>query len=418
MTTSRLDHLRREEGIAIITAIILMAVMLVMGLGAMTFVDAQSRLTADQRQRETAFNVAEAALNAQITQISQHWAGSATEAFGQCPGPSFCPSAAEITSMVPSADSNVPITWKTNVYDNGGGAAGLGGYYADSRICADCVAYDKNGDQKVWVRAQATVRNHTRVVVSLVQEQMQAESVPHAALLAGALSIENNGRHSEPIIDANGGLLAVRCNWPTVAGVREPSREPCMGQPVGVAPTKTAADWNDLLSNQISGFQTAQPGYTSDPVFSTEQLNRFIATAVAESSYFTSCPSSLTGHVVVVDVAGGCSYAGSATWNSQADPGLLIFLKAGSSLSLGGATTYNGVIYHANQGTPQSSASLIQTSGNTRINGGVIIEGPGRMDAGESGMNIRFDDHAYDAVQSLAAAGIIQNSWREIRPGI
>jgi hypothetical protein len=421
MTTSRLDHLRREEGIALVTAIILMGVMLVMGLGAMTFVDAQSRLTANQRQRETAFNVGEAALNAQITQISQHWAGSPTEAFVQCPaaGAPFCPSVAEITSMVPSADSNVPITWKTNVYDNGGGAAGLGGYFADSRICgAECPAYDKNGDQKVWVRAQATVRNHTRVVVSLVQEQMQAESVPHAALLAGALTIENNGQHSEPIIDANGGLLAVRCMWPTLPGVKESSSTPCMGQPVGVAPTKTPDDWNNLLSNQISGFQTAVPGYTSDPVFSTEQINRFIATAVAESSYFTSCPSSLTGHVVVVDVVGQCSYSGSATWNSQADPGFLIFLKAGSSLSLGGTTEYNGIIYHANQGTPQSSASLIQTSGNTLINGGVIIEGPGRMDAGESGMNIHFDDHGYDAVQSLAAAGIIQNSWREIRPGL
>jgi hypothetical protein len=32
-------------------------------------------------------------------------------------------------------------------------------------------------------------------------------------------------------------------------------------------------------------------------------------------------------------------------------------------------------------------------------------------------MNIHFDDHGYDAVQSLAAAGIVQNSWREITPG-
>jgi hypothetical protein len=67
--------------------------------------------------------------------------------------------------------------------------------------------------------------------------------------------------------------------------------------------------------------------------------------------------------------------------------------------------------------TPQSTASLIQTSGNTLINGGVIIEGPGRMDAGESGLNIKFDDHGYDSVRSLAAAGIVQNSWREIQPG-
>jgi Tfp pilus assembly protein PilX len=414
MINTRLHHLRGEEGLAIVTAIILMAVMLVMGLGAMTLVDAQSRLTANQRQRETSFNVAEAALNAQITQISQHWAGSASEAFLPCPGATFCPSASEITSMVPSADSNVPITWKTNVYDNSGT---LAGYFADSAVSTQC-ACDANGDMKVWVRAQATVRNHTRVVVSLVQEQMQAESVPHAALVAGALTIENNGRHSEPIIDANGGLLAVRCSWPTGAGATEPSGAPCMGQPVGVAPTKTPDDWNDLLSNQISGFQTAVPNYPSTPTFSADQIARFIATAKAESSYYDAgCPPTLTGHVVV-NITGNCSYTGSTTWNSQADPGFLIFLNANSSLSLGGNTTYNGIIYHANLGTPQSSAALLTTSGNTLINGGVIIDGPGRMLAGESGMNIHFDDHGYDSVQSLAAAGIIQNSWREIRAGL
>jgi hypothetical protein len=69
-------------------------------------------------------------------------------------------------------------------------------------------------------------------------------------------------------------------------------------------------------------------------------------------------------------------------------------------------------------GSPsQSSSALIMTSGNTLIRGGVIIEGPGRMEAGESGLNIQFDDHGYDAVRSLADAAIIQNSWREIQAG-
>jgi hypothetical protein len=421
MIRSRLDHLREEEGFAIVVAISLMAIMLVMGLGAITFVDAQSGLTAKQRQRETSFNVAEAALNAQITQISQHWAGSPGEQFLPCPGGTFCPNSGEITSMVPSADSGVAITWRTNVYDNSGT---LDGYFADSLVNVQC-ACDANGDKRVWVRAQATVRNHTRVVVSLVQEQMQAESVPHAAIIAGALTIRNNGRHGQPIIDANGGIVAVRCSAPIqrlpdgtqVAVGSESSSTPCLGQPIGVPPTRTLGDWNDLLTNQISGFQTAVQGYSQAPMFTPDQVDRFIATARAESSYYTTCPSTLAGHIVVVNTTGNCSYTGSTTWNTQADPGFLIFLNANSSLTLGGTTTYNGIIYHANRGTPQSSGSLLITSGNTMINGGVIIDGPGRMDAGESGMNIRFDDHGYDAVQSLAAAGIIQNSWREIKAG-
>ncbi|HMJ32720.1 MAG TPA: pilus assembly PilX N-terminal domain-containing protein [Baekduia sp.] len=436
MTKTRIRLLHDEDGVAIIVAVVLMALMLAMGLGAVTFVDGQSKLTGAQRQRETAFNVAEAALNAQITQISHHWAGKngandggttthPTIGFLPCPGGAFCPSSGELTSLVPGADSNVAITWRTNVYDNSGT---LGDYFADSRVGNQC-GCDYNNDGKVWVRAQATVRGRTRVIVSLVQEQTQAESVPHAALITGTLTIRNNGLHNGPIIQSNGGIVAVRCDVPDGAGQpggppAETASEPCLGQPLGRAPTRTDADWNDLLNNQISGFQSHVDKYSAAPVFSQDQITRFVNTAWAESTYFEGCPSSLAGKVVVVNTTGNCSYSGSDAWNTTAAPGFLIFLNANSSLTLGGSTQFNGVIYHANMGVPptlgsptQSSASLIITSGTTLINGGVIIDGPGRMDAGESGLNIRFDDHGYDAVRSLAAAGIIQNSWREIQPG-
>jgi Tfp pilus assembly protein PilX len=423
MSTSRRIDLRNEDGIAIVVAVILLAFMLILGLAAASFVDGQSNLTGKQRQRETAFNVAEAALNAQITQIGHHWAGKNAEtipsiAFTQCPGGTYCPADGELKALVPSADTKVPIAWKTNVYDNSGG---LAAHFADSRIAGQC-GCDANKDQKVWVRAEATVRGHKRVIVSLVQEQFQAESVPHAALISGSLTIRNNGLHSGAIIESGTGVVAVRC---TVAPPENSSQE-CLGQPLGKPPTQNPDDWNNLLSNQISGWAGAVQGYDPEPVFSQDQVDRFINTARAESTYYTSCPASLAGQVVVVNTTGTCSYTGSDEWNTQADPGFLIFLNSNSALSLGGTTTYNGVIYHANSGQtdplalgsdPQSTGSLIITGGNTLIRGGVIIDGPGRMEAGESGMNIQFDDHGYDAVKSLAAAAIVQNSWRELQPG-
>jgi len=423
MSPLRRIDLRNEDGIAIAVAVILLAFMLILGLAAATFVDGQSNLTGKQRQRETSFNVAEAALNAQITQIGHHWAGKNAEtipaiAFTQCPGGTYCPSDGELKAMVPSADTKVPIAWKTNVYDNSGG---LAAHFADSRVAGQC-GCDANRDQKVWVRAEAVVRGHKRVIVSLVQEQFQAESVPHAALISGSLTIRNNGLHSGAIIESGTGVVAVRC---TVQPPEDSSQE-CLGQPLGKAPTQDPGDWNNLLSNQISGWAGAVQGYNAEPVFTQDQVDRFINTARAESTYYTSCPTSLSGQVVVVNVTGTCSYTGTDEWNTQADPGFLIFLNAQSALSLGGTTTYNGVIYHANSAAtdpldlgspPQSTGSLIITGGNTLIRGGVIIDGPGRMEAGESGMNIQFDDHGYDAVKSLAAAAIVQNSWREITPG-
>jgi hypothetical protein len=428
MRRLRSIDLRREDGIAIALAVILMAFMLTMGLAAASYVDEQSTLTAKQRQRETAFNVAEAALNAQVTQISHHWVGingydsstgttNPSVGFMPCPGGAFCPTASELTTLVPGADTKVAITWQTNVYDNDS-TRGLGSYFADSLVGATppC-GCDQNLDGKVWVRAEATVRGHKRVIVSLVQEQTQAESAPHAAIIAGALTIENNGLHSVPIIDSNGGIVAVRCSVPPPP---ENSTTPCLGQPLGVSPTQTTADWDNLLNNQISGFSNgsgAQQNYPGPPVFSADQLNRFLNTARAEGTYFTSCPSTLAGQVVVIDTVGNCTYTGTDVWNSETQPGFLILLNSQSSLTLGGTTVFYGIIYHANQGTPQSSAPLIITQGNTLIQGGVIIDGPGRMDAGESGLNIKFDDHGYDSVKSLADAGIIQNSWREIQPG-
>jgi hypothetical protein len=411
MTRTRL---KQDDGIAMVVAIMLMAMMLSLALVAIKLADGQATTTAKQRQRESAFNVAEAALNAQVTQLSQHWADISGVGTGACPGATYCPGSAELTSLIPSADTNVAVVWKTNVYDD---IKPLDGYFADSLV-TNQPSWDANGNGKVWVRAEATVRGHTRVIVSLVQKQTQLESVPHAAIVAGALTIENNGQHSDPIIDANGGLVAVRCP------VQDGESEPCLGQPLGTAPTQSQTQWSDLLTNQINGFATAQWSYPAPSLFTQDQVYRFIATAKAGGTYYTSCPGSLAGAVVVVDTTGNCSYSGSETWNTQADPGFLIFLRSSSSLTLGGTTTYNGIVYHANMASPpilgsmpDSSASLIITSGNTLINGGVIIDGRGRMDAGESGMNIHFDDHGYDAVQSLAAAGIIQNSWREIQKG-
>jgi hypothetical protein len=407
------NRLKQDDGIAMVVAMLLMAMMLSLGLVALRLADGQAKTTAAQRQRESSFNIAEAALNAQVTQLSQHWADISGVGTGVCPGSTYCPTSSQLTSLIPSADSNVPVTWQTKVFDD---TKQLAGYFADSLV-TDQPSWDANDDGKVWVRAQATVRGRTRAIVSLVQKQTQLESVPHAAIVAGALTIENNGKHAEPIIDGNGGLIAVRCeiNGPV---------QPCLGQQLGSPPTTTTSDWNALLTDQMSGFATAQPGYPSPSLFTQDQLYRFIATAKAGGTYYTSCPGSLAGDVVVVDVSGSCSYTGNVTYNTQADPGFLIFLRSSSSLTLGGTTLYNGIIYHANMGNPpilnsapQSTGPLVTTTGNTLVNGGVIIDGPGRMLAGESGMNIHFDDHGYDAVQSLAAAGIVQNSWREIKPG-
>ncbi len=85
------------------------------------------------------------------------------------------------------------------------------------------------------------------------------------------------------------------------------------------------------------------------------------------------------------------------------------------SVSFGGTTNFHGVVYAAN--TTGSTGWAVQTQGNARITGGVIVEGNAGMMVGSSGLNIEFDINAYRAVSSYDSAGVIQNTWREIRAG-
>ena len=65
-----------EQGVALVTAVIVLAIMTALGVATATIADTQTRLTGRERVQETAFNVGEAALNVQVLQLSQTWPGS------------------------------------------------------------------------------------------------------------------------------------------------------------------------------------------------------------------------------------------------------------------------------------------------------------------------------------------------------
>ena len=141
---------------------------------------------------------------------------------------------------------------------------------------------------------------------------------------------------------------------------------------------------------------------------SSEALSRLIKTAKSSGNYLTSCPSSVAGKVVVVDVHTNCNLPASP---SPATPGMLVFLNSDSSVSANGGGDFYGVIYHANQ---QNSASvLVSFSGNLTIHGGILIDGQGALSLQGSAF-LGFDENAFNAVRSVGSAGIVQNTWREL----
>jgi hypothetical protein len=90
----------------------------------------------------------------------------------------------------------------------------------------------------------------------------------------------------------------------------------------------------------------------------------------------------------------------------------------GGDLSMGGTTTYYGVLYYTSlTGTNLiPSSQVIDLEGTTEVYGGVVVEGAGMVTAGSSGVNVKFDANAFGNIKSIGSAGIVQNTWRELTP--
>jgi Tfp pilus assembly protein PilX len=400
-----------EAGSALVVALMLMAVMATSGFALYSVVDTQTQASRVERERETAFTLTESAFNAEVFALARDWpgVGMATNPYPTCAPTSTsarCPSNQQLLASFPSPDAATGTTWSTSVHDNGGAGPDSSQSYYDDTITRSQPGYDANADGTLWVRAQATVRSRTRTIVALVRAEQQDEDVPHAALIAGSLSISNMG--NKTIVDASSSgtqhLVMVRCV------PQQSETTPCLGHKL--SDMDGSLDWFTKKPQIVPLPTTANTGYTGGPALSAEARARLKATAIANGTYFTGCPSAsqLSGRVVYIE-AGDCSYAGNTTFNSATGPGLVII--ASGSLYLGGTTTFHGIVYAVNP--TDSSGWAVQLQGDAEVLGGVLVDGNGQVIAGSSKENIVLDLSAYNAVRSYGSAGVIQNTWREIK---
>jgi hypothetical protein len=132
-----MTRVRDEEGSVIVTAIVLMAIMLVFGLSLMTIVDQQTAESAKQRTRESSLNLNEGALYGQAFVLARNWPSASAGAGGAFP--SSCTSTAATVTKCPDRDTlaiansadparanfraidfAAGSVWATQVRDNGG----------------------------------------------------------------------------------------------------------------------------------------------------------------------------------------------------------------------------------------------------------------------------------------------------------
>jgi hypothetical protein len=403
-------RLRDESGSALVVAIALLTVMISMGLAVLALVDTETKQSGVNRNRESAFNIAEAAMNAQTFSLSQDWPGNPAKNLLQClpaTGGTRCPVHAQLQGLFPTTDTDPAMQWKTQIVDN---QPPYDTFYSDAMLSGTTYGWDRGGpagattaDGKIWVRAEATSRGRTRSMVALVRAEEQQEDIVNSALVAGGLDISNMGK--KVIIDnTGGGPIELRCAI---------SSGTCAGHEVGHGGVKDLLDLEELLDHQIIPSVVAEN--SSTVAMSAQSIQRLRATAIAMGTFHTSCPATLTGETVWLENI-TCSYTSNSAWNSASSPGIVI--SNGGKLSLGGTATFYGILYYTDlDGTNTiPAANVIELSGTTNVVGGIMIDGAGRLLAGSSGQNVKFEANAFAHVRTIGAAGIVQNTWRELTP--
>jgi hypothetical protein len=303
-----------------------------------------------------------------------------------------------------NSDAQSVASWWTRIRDNGGPLAdsyssanadapqsGTNAVYGTAYTCPGPCRWDANGDLKVWVQAQAVVHGRPRNIVALLRREQFSENFARNGVTAGSVRLTNSG--NKTIIDATGSQVVVRC-------------------------TTTAASCTDYnaAKSQILPATIIRDAATS-PGMTAEQFARFKAAAQSAnpSTYYTSCPASLGGTIVVIDVAAAttCTDSNSAVYNSPTRPGIVIMPRG--SFSLKG--TFYGLVYMRNE--QNSSGAVLTLQANALVTGSVAIDGAGGLVAGQSSGNqptVKYDPRGFDGLTTYGTAGLVQNTWRELPP--
>jgi hypothetical protein len=410
----------REDGSALVVAIALLAVMLVVGMASYAGVDRVRQRAVDQRERETALNLAEAVLYSQGFVLALGWPGNAVSGAAM---PTTCTSAAVVTACpdprtlaagnasgaasanFTSVDVAAGVGWTTRVRDNGGpigdafilsqadaAQSGTNAKTGAAYTCPSPCKWDANGDLMLWIQARAIVRGQPRNLVGLLKREEFSESVGGgSAVVAGSFETTNSG--NKTIIDASGSQVVVRCTS---------TDDTC---------TDYKGSKGQVLPPTIVRDAATPPGMTA------AQRGRFMAVAQSSSpsTYYTSCPSTLTGRVVYIDVleTTTCSDSNNGDYNTEADPGIVIMPRG--KLAMKGSL--HGIVYMGN--AQNSSGAVLTLEANSEIFGGVIIDGPGRLVAGQASGNrstVKFMANAFNGLATYGTAGLVQNTWRELPP--
>jgi Tfp pilus assembly protein PilX len=399
---------REQEGFALITAIMILVVLLGLGLGLVMLTNNQQRAATREQSRESAFSLAEAALNAQIFQLARQWP---TE---KSPAPTSC------TEATATSTNACPDPGSLNVaagYPAAGSCAGTEAWgsalsnrwtsyvrsdTSTSQLFSSSVdranpAYD-NGDRSLWVRAVGVSGCKAVAVISKVSEQLIPLPFPKNVLTANGFKTSNSG--SKVILN-------------TLGSGKEPA-------PVSVrcqSPLNTTTCKEYTKGVQVSPDTTTVCTTCSSSTLTATQLESLKSQAQVNGTYFKTgtCPatmSALKGAVTYVEGPCTLAFTGGEA-NSKASPGFLVLYNG--TLKMSGNAVFYGGVYAVN--AQKSSGEVVSVEGTGEVVGTIAVDGLGTVKLGSSAPNLVYDPTALNGLKTYGGAAPTPNTFRVLPSG-
>jgi Tfp pilus assembly protein PilX len=406
------QRIASSDGWAVVTALMVMALIISLSLATFAYVDGQTRSSNSERKRESTFNYAAGVLDAGAFQLVQAWPGSSTSPAPDCTyangtltsstgSTTYCPSPTQLSQEFNNIDAS-GVSWTSKVRDNSGTGACQSGVFAGQAMCSyyfdesagalSAPSYDANGDGQVWVRARTIERGVARTVVELVSAQRTPLSFPRAVVTAGTYTI-SGGPKSKTF--ANGASLLVRC----------PSAQ--TGNPQGCITEKR--------SDQIQP-PTAVQSTDNSPALSTGALQQLRTRAKAENAWYQNCPSTTAPGPLVFIETGPCGWSALPLNTSPSNPATVVIVSGGLNLT-GQSSAYRdfyGVIYLVNSGG-STDPNFFSVNGLHNFHGSINVDGAAGVNFGtSSNSSLSYDSGAFSGLWAYGNASVVRPSFREI----
>jgi Tfp pilus assembly protein PilX len=409
-------RLRAEGGFALISAVMLLFILLGLGAGLVYYSNGQQHAATGEQTREMAFELAEAALNAQVGQLSRKWPANATEALPErctaatstatngCPEPAIIkgafsayPAGTCAAGATEPWGSPVTNSWTTYVREDAEGSQ-----IFNSATAEGLPRWDAEGRGKLWVRAVGVVACHVVSLVTLVSRQLVSIPFPKDAAEGNWFRITNKGKK----------VIVNRAGEPPASQPGEVVMR-CTGRAEGTC-EEWAPEKEQISPAPVKG--TPAP----EQLLNESQLESLKALAQSNGTFYSgaagNCPSgslpSVNGFPTYIEGCGELKFT-TGVGNSAASPGLLIL--ADGTLELKGNAEYFGVIYAHN--AQKSSGAIVTLGGTATVWGAIDVDGNGGIEFGSSKANLIYEPKAIGSIVGSAGATPTRNTFRVLPIG-